>query len=98
MEASVPQVRLHVSGRVQGVGFRWFVESEANRLGIGGWVRNLPDGRVEVEAAGAKPLLEELIARVKQGPPISRVTDVRQSWAEAAAAPGGFTIRHDQHP
>jgi len=57
-----------VVGRVQGVGFRWFVYRTAARLGLAGWVRNLPDGRVEVVARGSADALDELLADLKTGP------------------------------
>lgn len=61
--------RYLVHGRVQGVGFRYFVARHANRLGLTGWVRNLPDGRVEVLAGGAPERLGELESSLKVGPP-----------------------------
>ena len=60
--------RYVVSGRVQGVGFRWFVEREAATLGITGWVRNRDDGRVEVMATGTREQLSALDARLREGP------------------------------
>jgi acylphosphatase len=66
-------VRLRLSGRVQGVGFRWFVRAAAQELGIAGRVRNLPDGRVELEAAGEPEALEAFRRRLREGPPGSRV-------------------------
>jgi len=68
--------RFIVRGRVQGVGFRWFVEREAHILGIAGWVRNNPDGSVEVLAQGTRDQLSGLRSRLRQGPRASRVDDV----------------------
>ena len=65
-----------VEGRVQGVGFRFFVEAEANKLGLRGYVRNLYDGRVEVYVMGEETLLERFRKRLEQGPPASRVERV----------------------
>ena len=62
-----------VSGRVQGVCFRAETEAQAGRLGLTGWVRNLPDGRVEVKAFGAQPALDELRTWLKKGPPQAHV-------------------------
>ena len=77
--ASRKQARLfYVEGRVQGVGFRFFVEDEANRLGLRGYVRNLYDGRVEVYALGEEVSLERLRRRLEQGPPGSRVERVTE--------------------
>ena len=71
-------VRFWVSGRVQGVGFRWYVRREAQSLGLAGRVRNLPDGRVEALAAGPPDLLERLRHSLRQGPPGARVTDLTE--------------------
>ena len=70
-------VHLEVEGRVQGVGFRWYVVEKAEQLGIRGWVRNRPDGRVEIAAAGARPALEKLEAAIREGPRGARVEAVR---------------------
>ncbi len=73
--------RFLVRGRVQGVGFRWFVEREAHILGLAGWVRNNSDGRVEVFAQGTPEQLSGLRARLQQGPRAARVDDVEESEA-----------------
>lgn len=73
--------RYLVSGRVQGVGFRWFVEREAATLGIAGWVRNREDGRVEVMATGTRDQLAALHGKLRQGPRAARVDDVEASPA-----------------
>ena len=65
-----------VTGRVQGVGFRWFVEREARILGIKGWVRNRSDGSVEVLAAGSGEQLSALHKKLREGPRASRVDNV----------------------
>lgn len=74
--------RFLVGGRVQGVGFRYFVVREASALGVAGWVRNLVDGHVEVVAAGDEGLLDVLEGRLWEGPPYSRVTSVATAAAE----------------
>lgn len=74
--------RWFVSGRVQGVGFRWFVEKQAREIGLGGWVRNLDDGRVEAYAVGTLEQLDQLAARLHQGPSLSEVRGVEQLEAE----------------
>lgn len=65
-----------VRGRVQGVGFRWFVMAEAERLQLGGYVRNLADGSVEVVSRGSEDALETLERRLRRGPPAARVDEV----------------------
>jgi acylphosphatase len=67
-----------VRGRVQGVAFRAFVRQEARRLGVTGWVRNRDDGAVELEATGDSAKLAALVERLRQGPPLARVTELRQ--------------------
>ena len=76
------QVRAHVyvSGRVQGVFFRWYTREEALRLGVKGWVRNLPDGRVEAVFEGEKEAVEQMIEFCRRGPPAARVEKVEVSW------------------
>src|SRR5215470_1333588 len=74
--------RFFVRGRVQGVGFRWFVEREAHILQIAGWVRNNPDGTVEVLAQGTRDQLSGLRSRLRDGPRASRVDNVEESEAE----------------
>lgn len=79
------RVHILVEGLVQGVGFRWFVARRAESLGIKGWVRNLPDGKVEIEAEAERSLLEELINLVKVGPRSARVTNLRLEWLEQSS-------------
>jgi acylphosphatase len=68
--------RYLVKGRVQGVGFRWFVEREARLIGIGGWVRNRDDGVVEVMASGTNAQLGSLYDKLKEGPRAARIDAV----------------------
>jgi acylphosphatase len=75
-------VHLRISGRVQGVGYRWWACGEARRLGLAGWVRNRRDGSVEVLATGPGPAVEELIALCRRGPAGAQVTAVESSEAE----------------
>jgi acylphosphatase len=86
------RVHLVVSGRVQGVAFRASTAEEARRLGLRGWVRNLADGRVEVEAEGRAADVEELVAWCRRGPPAARVERVEVTWAEARGEPGPFAV------
>ncbi|MSQ26270.1 MAG: acylphosphatase [Dehalococcoidia bacterium] len=82
-----------VRGRVQGVLFRDFVWRTATGLGLSGVTRNLPDGAsVEVEAEGDATALEQLVERLREGPPRSRVDAVEVTWREATGATGPFEI------
>jgi acylphosphatase len=74
--------RFHVSGSVQGVGFRYFAEDVASRLGVAGYVRNLPDGRVEVYAIGKAAQLDALRSELGRGPRMARVARVDENDAE----------------
>jgi len=76
------RAHIFVSGRVQGVFFRDHTQRWASLLNLTGWVRNLWDGRVEVLAEGDKKNIEELIDRLKGGPPLAQVEDVDVSWEE----------------
>jgi acylphosphatase len=84
--------RFIVRGRVQGVGFRWFVEREAHILGIAGWVRNNHDGSVEVLAQGTREQLSALHARLREGPRAARVDNVEVSEATPASGLSSFRI------
>jgi len=83
--------RFIVRGRVQGVGFRWFVEREAHVLGISGWVRNNSDGSVEVLGQGSRDQLLGLRSRLRQGPRAARVDDVEEF--ESKPVPGLTAFR-----
>jgi acylphosphatase len=74
------QVHLHVRGRVQGVYFRASTQREAKRIGLSGWVKNRPDGAVEVLAEGEEEGLKELIAWAQKGPSAARVERVDVRW------------------
>ena len=84
--------RFVVRGRVQGVGFRWFVEREAHLLGVSGWVRNNADGSVEVLAQGTRDQLWGLRSRLRQGPRAARVDDVEESEVGPVAGLSSFRI------
>ena len=84
--------RFLVRGRVQGVGFRWFVEREAHLLGVAGWVRNNADGTVEVLAMGTRDQLSGLRSRLHQGPRASRVDNVEESEAKPVTGLSTFRI------
>jgi acylphosphatase len=82
-----------VSGRVQGVGFRWFVQRAAQRIGVRGDVRNLPDGTVEVRAEGSADELGRLLSAVREGPSCGRVDRVVELQADPDLHFLGFDIR-----
>jgi acylphosphatase len=86
--------RLHalIRGRVQGVGFRFFVLRRARALGLSGWVRNRPDGAVEVEAQGPRAALESLAASLREGPPAAGVSRLEETWGEGPATYRGFDV------
>ena len=91
-ESTTQARRYIVRGRVQGVGFRWFVEREAHILGLAGWVRNNSNGTVEVLAIGTREQLAGLRSRLQQGPRAARVDDVEESEANPVAGLNTFRI------
>jgi acylphosphatase len=92
---NTPTEELHawVYGRVQGVGFRYFVVREAQMLGLHGYTRNERNGCVEVLAQGPRPALEHLLALLRRGPSAAQVRDVRVTWGEPGEHIGGFYVR-----
>ncbi len=91
-EKAVEARRFIVRGRVQGVGFRWFVEREAHILGLTGWVRNNADGSVEVLAQGTHDQLWGLHSRLREGPRAARVDAVEEAQARPIASLTSFRI------
>lgn len=75
-------VRLQITGRVQGVGFRFFVVKQASRYNVAGWVRNRPDGSVEVEAEAPRDRVEAFIEELRNGPSFGHVDYVDVDWRE----------------
>jgi acylphosphatase len=95
--AADPKPPLHtrsyvVRGRVQGVGFRWYVEREASALGVYGWVRNNYDGSVEVLATGTREQLAALRRKLQDGPRAARVDDIDESEAQPVEGLKTFRI------
>jgi len=82
-----------VHGRVQGVGFRWWVRSRALELGLVGWAANLEDGRVEVVAEGTRPAAETLLAALKAPGTPGRVRTVIERWSDSRGGLTGFIER-----
>ncbi len=87
------QLHARVHGRVQGVGFRAFVEQRASLLGLTGWVRNRWDGSVEVLAEGPRPSLETLLADLRRGPRAAAVSEVQVEWRPATSEFNRFYVR-----
>ncbi|MFQ5648802.1 MAG: acylphosphatase [bacterium] len=87
-------VRFKVKGRVQGVGFRWFIYQKATDLGVTGYVRNLPDGAVEIEVEGAEEQVERLLDYARRGPAFSNVTHVDLQRREYGAKYKDFQITY----
>jgi len=81
------RVRVRVLGRVQGVGYRWFVANAARRLGLAGWVRNANSGAVELEAAGSAEAVEQLLVDLRRGPARADVRALEVDEASAADTP-----------
>jgi acylphosphatase len=86
------ELHVVVTGRVQGVGFRWFVREKARRWGLLGWVRNRPDGSVEVAASGAPENLNGLLRDIRCGPPGARVDGVEHLEPSETAVQEPFSI------
>jgi acylphosphatase len=94
MTAEDTTAEIFVTGRVQGVNYRVFTEQEANLLGLTGYVRNLPDGRVQVEVEGNRKTIEELINRLRKGPDRAHVTDIEVSFKPSDKKFTVFKIRY----
>jgi acylphosphatase len=86
------RIEIRARGRVQGVAFRWYTLQEARRLGLTGWVRNLPDGSVRIVAEGEREALEALLIWAEQGPPHASVDVAEAAWTEARDAFDDFLI------
>lgn len=94
MSDVLARVDARVTGRVQGVGFRYFTTQQARRLGVDGWVRNESDGAVRVVAEGPRDVLEQFLDRLREGPAGARVKNVRSDWQRASGEFGGFGVRY----
>ncbi len=94
----VERLEATVRGRVQGVGFRWYVQGIADGLGLAGWVTNQADRSVALVAEGQRAALDALLAAIHEGPPASHVDRVEHRFRPAAGEPDGFRIRSGSHP
>lgn len=90
----IKRLAITVTGRVQGVGFRYYAEDVANSLGISGWIRNNPDRTLECEAQGEEHVLEEFCNELRKGPPLSRVKDLLVTEIPVADAGYEFEIAY----
>ncbi len=86
-------VHIMITGRVQGVGFRWFVARAAHRLGVSGYVRNLYDGSVEIHAEGERQAIDHFISEVRVGPSSAMVETLETDWMQPTQEFSSFEIR-----
>lgn len=89
-------LHLVVRGRVQGVGFRAFVQAAAIRLDLTGWVRNRWDGSVEIHAEGSRPALERFLSEMRRGPRASNVAQVDVAWQPPEGTYADFYVRRTE--
>ena len=88
------RAHVYISGMVQGVFFRYETRNLAEKLGIKGWVRNTPDGRVEAVFEGDKKKIQAMLDFCRRGPPGAQVTDVEVKWEDPRGEFSGFGIRY----
>jgi acylphosphatase len=91
--STIEELYAIVSGRVQGVGFRYFVVEKAASLGLRGYARNENNGDVEVLAQGPRPALEHLLSLLRRGPSAAYVSDVQILWRDPTEHVSGFHVR-----
>ncbi len=88
----------YISGRVQGVSFRYYTYHEALKQGLRGWVRNLRDGRVEAVFEGERGGIEKVLEWSENGPPAAHVDSVEVEWEEPSNSLSGFNVRATASP
>jgi len=86
------RIEITVTGRVQGVGFRWHTVRQASALELAGWVRNEPDGSVRIVAEGPRPALEALLGWAARGPDHARVDTCNHVWQQPRGDLDDFTV------
>lgn len=91
---TLTRVHLLISGRVQGVGFRYFTQSRARDHELTGWVRNRPDGKVEAEVQGERSMVEDFVGELWEGPPLGRVRGVDRTDRPVVPGEEGFVVRY----
>lgn len=92
MSADTKALRVRISGRVQGVSFRYWTQREAEMLGLSGWVRNEPDGTVSALIKGAAPAVDAMLDKFRQGPRAAAVSGVTSEAADPDTMPPDFRI------
>jgi acylphosphatase len=97
VESTVARLDARVTGRVHGVGFRYFALREAQILGLVGWVANMPDGSVQCIAEGPHDRLERFAERLQDGPPAAIVDGVSLAWMPATGTFASFAVRSGAH-
>jgi acylphosphatase len=93
-QTSEKSVTIIVHGRVQGVGFRYFTQKNASRIGVAGRVRNRADGTVEIHAEGSESKLKQLLARVQKGPSHADVQKIDVNWKESRGRYKSFEVSY----
>lgn len=88
------RAHVYISGRVQGVSFRFYAAQEAQRSGVTGMVRNLPDGRVEAVFQGTEPAVRHMLDWCQRGSPSASVDGVDVRWEEPVEGAGAFNVRY----
>ena len=94
MTGDVSRLHLMISGRVQGVGYRWWFQNRAMEIGLSGWVRNRTNGAVEAEIQGTPDQLETLVRSAWQGPPLAKVVLIDRTSIEPVTGETGFSRRN----
>lgn len=92
-ERGLVQAHVYVTGRVQGVNFRYYTRQQAFELGVSGWVRNVRDGRVEALFQGDEEQVRKILNWCERGPPSARVVDIEIDWQELSETLSDFEIR-----
>ncbi|KAA9031199.1 acylphosphatase [Niallia endozanthoxylica] len=88
------QLHIIVSGKVQGVGYRYFSQMKAVQYGVTGWAKNLADGSVEITAVGSKDQLDPFVEELRIGNPFSKISDMKITESEASENFNSFTIKY----
>ena len=89
---SVVRAHVLVEGRVQGVAYRAFTCETADQSGLSGWVKNLSDGRVELEVEGSQGAIDQFLSTLRQGPSLARVEQLHVDWLKPTGRDSGFQI------